>query len=841
MVQGRLWERIPLIMTIVLVSVFTQAGADEVDPPANDKGCEANLQNTKGRGGNRTEKKAATKTAQGFTLSDFLVMDADKNLAIQHPFTIANAAEKVYAMANHIPPRDAKDPLYRIKPVKVYPMLSGEHESSKGRLVEGNEEAIAWWVSALHSITRGDRAGKALGFPGPAGTGKTELLYVLSQIEENLGKEAKYKQFSYRWKGIYNVPYLRMLHKFDRNGKPMTEYFDPDMARSPFTLLREDMQERVLNFARTKVKEKWNMTISRGWSEPEPKCREILRRIFEHEFPGIAEGQLSIEDLSEEDYLRTLSKYMVIVPKSTIRPKNPEPAIVRVKPENPSFESLLISPNIALMHYYGKGSPLALDYRGQILEADGGLLMMDEFLRQGPELLNIGLEVIQNHIAETDYGTVHLDIVPVWNSNDESIAKAREDFAVKALLNRTESPPMRSLLPVNQVEGLIMFQVGLDRFKMRKLEDTEIKALNYREVYPQVDTEGRTQTALGRYALYYEMDGQDILIAPYTLNYVAWLASASRFVTDGKEINKYAHELNVIRANPSLLADPIERVKINIGDRVPEPADLMELMRLKSLLREGSGGISSRQVETWVKRALAIALESGKGVLTPRMVDLAFGELLDNDETFKPEKDEIRADWQQLRERVKLELLLPKLDQEVRAIVSGDNQQAERLYDQIEAELIAEDDLRNSIDGNPVAVVIPEDGSQQILINTERLNAIREIYYEKFRRHFQTNFLLRQLHGARRKKAERDPQLLEAVRIFVARKSGETSSHIAAFESLYRGDNTDPNIRRRDSELQSNLSSYGYNARAWEEAVAFVAQLQKAEQLRRAKRTAGQN
>ncbi len=124
-------------------------------------------------------------------------------------------AEKTYAMVTHVPPRDALDPLYRVKPIKIFPMIAGEHPATGGRMIVGQEEAVEAFVSFVGSVARGDRTGKALGFPGPAGTGKTELLYVMANLEKNLARqEPKFAQFSYRWKGLHNysVPKTSFQH-----------------------------------------------------------------------------------------------------------------------------------------------------------------------------------------------------------------------------------------------------------------------------------------------------------------------------------------------------------------------------------------------------------------------------------------------------------------------------------------------------------------------------------------------------------------------------------------------------------------------------------------------------
>jgi predicted Ser/Thr protein kinase len=762
-------------------------------------------------------------------LANFLSEKPEDNLALQHPLSLANAAEKTYAHIMHAAPRQALDPVYRVKPTTIYPMLSGEHEASGGRMVVGQEAAVEKFVDHVHSAARGDRVGKSLGFPGPAGTGKTELMYVLDNLAKNLGKLDKYKEYSYYFENLHKIPYLKAMFKWGPDGKPMVDLVKPDLARSPFTLLRSDMQDRILSSLKGKIQNKWGITIANGWTEPEPKSDEILRAIFEFEDENIKRGLKTVDDLSEEEYLKILEKYVVIVPKTYIKPPQKEPGIIRAQQENPNFQALFVQPNLGRINAYGQKSALGVDYTGKIPQTDGGPIFYDELFRNGGELLNINLEIIQNQIMEVDFGRpLHMDTLVVWNSNDESIQKAGEDNAIKALMDRTESKPMRSLLHPNQIEAVLPFQIKMDQFKIRKLDETGLRPFVHSEVYPPTNEHGQTFSAQGRYALYYDMDGSDILIAPYTLNYIAWLAAATRLVHQAEKIAKFEGELNLVRANPSLFTDAINRVKIMLGDRVVERADLMELSRLRELAEEGMSGIGARRLETWVKAALSYAKKSGRGVLTPNMVDKIFPELLDGDKTFRPDKAETRAEWLSLRQQVKLQILLPKLDQDVKKIVSGDANKAERMYDQVEKEFIA---LAQDPDAKTVT---PEDGSQVIYIRHSILAEIRQIYREKFGRDFQISFLLSRLPGARRgAPINRDPDLLEAIRVFISNEASTMADYIAAFDSFYRGGSSDPNIRERAAEIEPVLSKYGYDLESFKEAVALTTQLQAAERMDR--------
>jgi hypothetical protein len=79
----------------------------------------------------------------------------------------------------------------------------------------------------------------------------------------------------------------------------------------------------------------------------------------------------------------------------------------------------------------------------------------------------------------------------------------------------------------------------------------------------------------------------------------------------------------------------------------------------------------------------------------------------------------------------------------------------------------------------------------------------------------------------------RDPDLLEAVRLFLARHESATADYIGLFDSAFRGDHVDPAVRQRMSEVEPLLAQYGYDRESFEETVAFVAQIQREEKAMR--------
>ena len=789
------------------------AGAGRTKPAAEPApGCEGRL--------NAGPRLATTNP---WTLDSFFDSDPDKNLALKHPLVLANAAEKAYALIMHRAPRVALDPLYKVRQVQIFPMLAGEDDATGGRRVVGQEFALESFVAFLHSAARGDRMGKTLGFPGPAGTGKTELFYVLDRIERTLGQQDKYKTMSYRFRNLYKLPRYHKITRYSEGpgGTKIAqqEFFNPEFPRSPFTLLRPDMQKKLLDDLRPKIKGRFNILISNSWTEPEPKTREFIREIFEHEYPEIRDGRASIDDVPAEDYLRILNEYVVIVPRETVRPRRIEAMMLDPQSENANIGAWYASENMGRKLEWTADSEMAFDYTGKIYKFDGQLLPYNELFRNPGELLNMQLEMFQNQIAMGDVGfPVHMDTFAIWNANDESIEESKGKAAVKAIRDRTESRPMRLLVHPNQIEAVIPLQVGAGQFRMRRLdtEDAPVVPFEHQIVYPAVDATGRTETARGRYALYYVMDGAEYLVSPYTLNFMAWMISASRLVTEKSKFEPFAQMVDLRDGNDNLWFDPINRVRALIGDYNATKIELQTLFSLHGMLKEGAEGISTRDTETWIKQMLAVAHQKDTRVLTPRIANLVFIDLLRNG-GFQDTNHKVAAYWYNLRKAVAQDMLLPRLRDDVRTIMSGEGNQADRIYEEFihEMEMEAEDRSGRT----------PEE----LGINVGRRDKIKELY-KKVSNGREFNFamitrLMREAPGGEIKNS-RDRDLLQAIRELLADSEKITTSHIAELDRYYRRLSDNPEIRQKDAEITGTLPSFGYDKPSFREAVEMVAQLQ---------------
>ncbi|MBK8201356.1 MAG: hypothetical protein IPK68_03170 [Bdellovibrionales bacterium] len=760
-----------------------------------------------------------------FELLDFLRLgsqvDLAENPAVKFPFLVMNSAERAAALIYSTPPQRSRDPLFKRRPVEIFPTLSGVLPESENRGVVGQEGPIAAVVQFIVAKANGQNVGKSPGLPGPAGTGKTEFLVALDELQKNLPKKRPiFREYTYVWKDLDKIPSLAQLR--------VPALVSPQIPRSPFTLLRSDFQNEIFGEVLPQIRGRHKFIVSNGWTELEPHSVFYLTALFHHYFPKYRLGTGSIDDLSREEYLWFLGKlneHVVIVPRSSVVAESKEPLMIRAQPLEANLTRIFAAPNMRNAANLGANHPLATDYTGSFFRADGRPVGVDELYRNGPDMLNALLEVVQNGIVQTDYGQAVLtDSLVIWTSNNESIAKASEDQALKASLDRAEKNHMNLLISPDQIEQIaVTRQIGAHMFEMRALESNERVPYSALDIYPLPDAEGKTATAYRRYALYYKGGvNRGTLVSPLTLNYMSWLASATRMVVDVPSLRKHQSELSLVTANPSQFLDPIYRLKVILGEIDPSSdAELVELSRMHLLLNEGDQGISSRDLETWLRYVVQVSQEKNIAI-TPLLADIAFQELLDSSK-IKPEKFETRAHWQSLRRRIKFEMLLPRLANDVRIIISGEGEKSDRIYDEISRELI---ELANYPEADYVS---SDSGAQKIAINKDRLQRIFAIYQQKNNLRFEPKFLLRTIKGAG-KASVRDAKLMEAVRQFLADEDSRTADYISAFDTYYRGETNDPTIVEQVGRSERMLSKYGYDVAAFQQAVGFVAQM-RAEKL----------
>ncbi|MGE0764000.1 MAG: hypothetical protein AB7N80_12030 [Bdellovibrionales bacterium] len=765
-----------------------------------------------------------------WTLADLLNPNAELNLAVLHPTVIMNADQRIWYTANWKKPRKVRDPAYRIENFTYYPVINeGITEANRAQII-GHYETIQRAMNVIKARASGKRSGKMVGFIGPAGTGKTELLNLLAKASSNLAmSEPAYYRFTFEFVGLDVIPALRPLsYGGDEEGVSAATK-NITLNRSPFVLLPPHLQARVLEIASPAFRERMDMNPL-PIRIPSKKTQRVIDEIM-----GYYAKKEGLERLTDKDYMRFLSRHVRIV-RQTFDGAQPT-TIIRYLGKNPNMDALFFSERMTLEQIFGPDDPLSYSY-GLIPSNDGEGLYIDEFFRQGAEVRDSTLDLAQNGIAQSNGSPPEqLDITMMFATNDASIEEAKQNGGAAAHLDRTVRLPMRHAIEPWHVAKIAMQDLGIGYFKMAALHpviksdetDAENKsdkqpaddlvAYSPQDVFPDRE-DGAPVGPDGRFALYHQSTPNEkpVMIAPRTTMFLGLTAVATRLVTDEQafeQANQKSLEFHTYAKFKQYFTDPASRLQVLTGQVAVNNTLLAELGKARSLLKEGQNGIGAREVENWFSEALATARSRGVS-LTPVILDEVFERLINGDGITVTAKD--RPHWKALHKLIKEKFILPALTADVLNILQGQGR-VESIYDDIKREIfqLSNDESSDYVQG---------EGNQRSVIDKKRLNEIYQLYLANTGQQFDPG-MLKNFHLSQEPNsaAVRHPQLLEAVRTWLARREMEQTS-IAEIMDYYEGRPISETARLKGEQSENQLAAYGYDRHSFMQALRFVKETQ---------------
>jgi len=767
--------------------------------------------------------------SQSWTLWDLINPDPAKSLAAQYPSIIMSNDQMDLYVANKFPRVKKKDPAYRRASYWYYPIINAGLVESNGHQLIGHYETIQRTMEHIEAKAKGKRATKMLGFVGPAGTGKTEILNLLDKARTFLNNvDPDYFQFTFEFTGLEQIEELKPLAYGLAGGEVSPAVKDLSLGHSPIVLLPRALQNKVTANATAAFREKM---AAKGiqmdplpFLEPIRKTQRGVDAIIAHYRK--VEGKTEVTD---KDYLTWLAKHVRIV--RLVPDVNQPPQIIRYLGKHPDMTTLFFTENLAMMQYYGPKDPLSYNY-GLIPSNNGRALLNDEFFRQVADYRDTTLDMAQNGIAQNGGAPPErLNITIYFATNDDSIAKANEDGSTKAHLDRTIRLPMRHAIEPWHVVKILINDIGRTRFKMRKIQavpdvisenavkeelepEAALEPFDPQTVIPDVDS-GELVGPDGRYALYYQPDSKDkpILVAPRALWMIGLVAAGTRIVTDVaafQKANEKTVEFSTLAKFPQFFVDPKERLHVLNGTKQVPAVVAQELMKARDLLKEGQHGIGARNVENWFSEALALAKNTG--AVTPVIVDMAFAKMLNtgNIEATPAE----RPKWIHLNNMVKAEFVLGALSADVLGILQGQGR-AERMYDEVKMEIMA-------LSADREAEHIHGEGNVRTPINRTRLNEIYQLFHDISGYQFDPGMLKDfHLQVSPESGTPRLPSLMEAVRRWLSQREIDKST-ISELVEYFNGKPVSENIRAMGSQADRQLAAYGYDKSSFMQALLFV-------------------
>jgi len=771
------------------------------------------------------------------SLYELIDADESANLILKHPSIAMNAAQRVASWINYKEPRTIRDPEFGDGTVTYYPVFSGGIPETGGKRITGQHEAIQAFVDHVKAAARGDgSANKMLLFVGPAGTGKTYFLNILSDLAENLtARNPDYFTYTYEWKDLkkYSSLYSVVNIQQSEDGKSFEHPFKCPINESPLNLIPDEFESEIVKTVTPKV-----MKMAKVKPTPRryhcPHCNFIRTEILKQYMEDHKE-ELSGRDnhsLEPEEVVAALAPHVRI--KRMVVGSNGTMAKLDAEPKDVDFQGLTTAPNAFVFHSFGQSHPMSYYLSGKILQANGSLLMFDEFFRDDKGLRDQALNLIENHqVVRGGAPAVQLDTLVIGASNKESVEDAEKNETAKAHIDRTRRVRMPYLLnPVDEATNLLMMK-NIKTVRMQKIgsssatasaDDSALPAkseavqANLDELFPLPEGSDQRVGPDHRYKLWFDVGPgiEPIHLSPHTLMYVAMVVSGSRLVVDPKKALDFG-ERQVI--NDVAYRDIYTRLQILMGQYTINASDLKDLRSLSRDQREGDSGISERDAaNVWLTKAILEAQkEENANCLTPDLAHRTFLRLLEDGAIYYPD-NKARIHWTKIADELVLKFLVPAIQNDVSTALGSGLGAVNSMYDEIFQEILA-------LSGQASATTYKSKSGEARPINRERLAEIEKLYAQLEKQAFspQEVVLVFATNSSSPEK-RRHPGLLRAVTAYLAQRETDklTFDDLLRFADTQEGTSE---VREKHSELSHVMAhQLGYCKKCLKAALMIARQ-----------------
>ncbi|MDB5037854.1 MAG: hypothetical protein JWQ35_1382, partial [Bacteriovoracaceae bacterium] len=647
-----------------------------------------------------------------------------------------------------------------------------------------------------------------------------------------------YFLYSFRFKNLAEIkelyPYLRGPEKNSNVPREL------DVVYSPLVLLPPDTQQKVIDFARKRA-------IQVSGVDPLPHLKidkqteKIINAILDHHANLKGKGR---KGLTNQEYVDALDQHVEIIRI----PGGKNYVVLDAQGKDIQYHEVFAAENPYIITDFGPADPFAYHLNGAIVQAQGGMLILDEYPRNPPEFRDTLLRVIQSRkMKRGGSPDVPLDIVIAAAGNDQSIDKMKEGTA-HAHLDRAGRIPFRLSFQPWEIAKTMLLMNGEKTLLMKKLDGPSSKEAadgessvessaswvpgKLNDLYPiPMHGEGLIGPER-RYAIAFKSGPNDppVQVAPHALDFMAYVIASTRIVTDVALAEKEGR-FGVIRNQ--IFSDFISRLKVLTGNLNVKMDERLELKELSKLLQEGSLGISNRHAAyDWLTTAIATARKpENENTLTPSIILETFDQLLQDGAIVYPDAA-TRLDWMHKIVAIGKAFVVEWIESDVNEAMSSGKEAVDEIYDEIKFELLAQSEDRDA-----TRYTMP--GRKPRDINFARLNTVKDFYRRSRGRALEATEVMNfhvQYGQTGNGTGARHDGLLNAINKMLASKESERFSWdaLANYGRTRKGDS---DIAGRYSRLASYMvRSLGYNERSLQMALEFKQQLEKT----RSKNLAGQ-
>jgi predicted Ser/Thr protein kinase len=650
------------------------------------------------------------------SIFDLLAKDPKKNLVVQNPFMIMNAAQRVSVLL-----RSGGTDTVRIpglpQEITVFNLVSDG--ANKKRII-GQETSIETIANNIDAQANGDRSAASVPLQvGSHGSGKSELIQVLRDAfaQATKSKNSPHALWTFEWKNMKSIPEVVELN-------PRFEDYDGTIKAvlddSPVLLLPKEIRDSVIAKGNDAVLKMTGGTQeAMPYLELNPQDEGIRRALLMH-YRNKLDRDLTSEEIVTILNHHTNLRRVIWDETSGALPK------IDAQGDDVDLAGIFLASNPVMRVTHGPSHLFSWE-PSKILKGHGNVVFLDEVLRNPTELLRIFLGVFQDrNVSLNGSPSFPLDCVFITATNASSLQKILQDPDNHALIDRFLAVEMPWTTNPNQIQQILLHNYS-GKLKMQKLpgiqtgeeELGEITNANMAEIFPRNADPANTGTDY-RYKVILPMGDKEVKFAPHALRLMSYIIAATRMNTDQAKAREVMPTSKLVVSQ--IFRDPISRIRFEEGKLTDIPAgEVEDLRRIAKLLDEGSEGVASRDAGRWLGAVVAEARRpENHNTISPDLVFKVFMDILGK--RIKVPDNKTRLHWMQLAQTVATQLIVPQIDQDVALAMAADQAVIKAAYYDMFDEMSA-------IYRDPRAATYKSRATnEEKTIDRERLAAVSQIF-----------------------------------------------------------------------------------------------------------------
>lgn len=617
------------------------------------------------------------------SILDLLAKDPAKNLAVQNPFMLMNAAQRVSVLLRLGGTDKVRIPGFP-QEITVFNVVSN---GANNKRIVGQAGSIEVVGNNVDAQAMGDRSAASVPLlVGAHGSGKSEMIQVLREAFALATKtmNSPHALWTFEWIGMKDIPEVVELNpRFDGYNGAIKAVLDD----SPVLLLPKELQNSVIakgNAAVLKMTE--GRQDAMPYTELNAQDEGIKRALLMHYRTKLG------RELTSEEWVALIARHTRLRRVVWDESSGTLP-VIDAQGDDVDTAGIFLAPNPVMRVTHGPAHLFAWE-PSKMLKGHGNVVFLDEVLRNPVELQRLFLRTFQERkVSINGSPDFPLDTVFITATNASSLQKVLADPDNHALVDRFLPIEMPWTTNPNEIQQILLhnYAKSLKQQKLPGIQTGEeelgpVEKAKIDEIFPRNASPANTGTDY-RYKMILPIGDREVKFAPHALRLMSYIISATRMITDVAKAKEVMPTSKLIVSQ--IFRDPIARIRFEEGKITDVPnGEIEDLRRLAKLLDEGSEGIASRDAGRWLGQVVAEAQRpENHNTISPDLVFKVFNELLGK--RIKTPDNKTRLYWMQLAQSVSTQLIVPQIDQDVALAMAADQAVIKAAYNDMFDEMSA--------------------------------------------------------------------------------------------------------------------------------------------------------